>query len=390
MTITPRPRPARQGRGPSQGQHPRGCQPGADSGDRHRPYEPLRHRPRKGTFQGLRGQEAAADHAVFKRGRAAFGGAAFRLQRQHGHETARDRAKPWRSSSRPPIPRTSSSWCNSSDTADLVQGFTSSLEDIQNRLQFTQSKGMTALLDAIYLGIHEMKKAHESAQGAADHFRRRRQQQPLHRDRNPQPGERSRRPDLCHRNLRTRRARAAARWKRATGPALLTELAEQTGGRQYQVENLSELPDIAAKIGVELRNQYVLGYSPQNQRARREIPARGGQTGAAARDAALRAFLRMGYNAPCQLSVGASMRSSWPPRSGRGGRCAGQQQPSAGDAPAVFRTETRVVVCNTTVVDKNGHLVTDLAREHFQRLRERRGRRTSPTSGTRTCRFRSG
>jgi VWFA-related protein len=35
------------------------------------------------------------------------------------------------------------------------------------------------------------------------------------------------------------------------------------------------------------------------------------------------------------------------------------------DAPMVFRTDTRVVVCNTTVVDKNGHLVTDLARENF-------------------------
>lgn len=35
------------------------------------------------------------------------------------------------------------------------------------------------------------------------------------------------------------------------------------------------------------------------------------------------------------------------------------------EAPMVFRTETRVVVCNTTVVDKNGHLVTDLKRENF-------------------------
>ena len=29
--------------------------------------------------------------------------------------------------------------------------------------------------------------------------------------------------------------------------------------------NLNDLPDIAAKIGIELRNQYVLGYSPTNQ-----------------------------------------------------------------------------------------------------------------------------
>jgi Ca-activated chloride channel homolog len=35
------------------------------------------------------------------------------------------------------------------------------------------------------------------------------------------------------------------------------------------------------------------------------------------------------------------------------------------DAPMVFRSETRVVICNTTVVDKNGHLVTDLSRDNF-------------------------
>jgi VWFA-related protein len=35
------------------------------------------------------------------------------------------------------------------------------------------------------------------------------------------------------------------------------------------------------------------------------------------------------------------------------------------DAPTVFRSDTRVVVCNTTVVDKSGHLVTDLGREAF-------------------------
>ena len=48
------------------------------------------------------------------------------------------------------------------------------------------------------------------------------------------------------------------------GPGLLTEIAEQTGGRHFAVENLNELPDVAAKIGIELRNQYVLGYTPTN------------------------------------------------------------------------------------------------------------------------------
>ena len=49
-----------------------------------------------------------------------------------------------------------------------------------------------------------------------------------------------------------------------SGPGLLTEIAEQTGGRHFPVENLNELPDIAAKIGIELRNQYLLGYTPSN------------------------------------------------------------------------------------------------------------------------------
>jgi hypothetical protein len=49
------------------------------------------------------------------------------------------------------------------------------------------------------------------------------------------------------------------------GPSLLSELTELTGGRAFDVENANELPDIAAKIGAELRNQYILGYRPSNK-----------------------------------------------------------------------------------------------------------------------------
>jgi Ca-activated chloride channel family protein len=50
------------------------------------------------------------------------------------------------------------------------------------------------------------------------------------------------------------------------GPSLLSELAEMTGGRVFPVSSLGDLPDIAAKIGMELRNQYVLGYKPSDVR----------------------------------------------------------------------------------------------------------------------------
>jgi VWFA-related protein len=39
--------------------------------------------------------------------------------------------------------------------------------------------------------------------------------------------------------------------------------------------------------------------------------------------------------------------------------------PAAEDTGTVFRADTRLVVCNTTVVDKNGHLITDLPKSAF-------------------------
>jgi Ca-activated chloride channel family protein len=49
------------------------------------------------------------------------------------------------------------------------------------------------------------------------------------------------------------------------GPSLLSEITELTGGRAFTAENPNDLPDIATKIGTELRNQYVLGYRPTNK-----------------------------------------------------------------------------------------------------------------------------
>jgi len=149
------------------------------------------------------------------------------------------------------------------DAAQLAQPFTTSLEEIQNRLTFTQSKGRTALLDAVYLALHEMKKAKNPrkallliSDGGDNNSRYTEGEiKNLVKEADVQiyaigiyepVSGRSRTPEELN------------------GPGLLTEIAEQTGGRQYQVENLNELPDIAAKIGVELRNQYILGYSPQN------------------------------------------------------------------------------------------------------------------------------
>ena len=150
------------------------------------------------------------------------------------------------------------------DRPQMVVPFTTNTEEIQNRLTFTQAKGRTALLDGVYLALHEMKKA-----------------------RNPRKaililsdgGDNSSRYTESEIKNLVREADVqvyaigifepvSSRGRTAeelSGPSLLTEMAEQTGGRHFPVENINELPDIAAKIGIELRNQYVLGYSPANQ-----------------------------------------------------------------------------------------------------------------------------
>jgi Ca-activated chloride channel homolog len=48
------------------------------------------------------------------------------------------------------------------------------------------------------------------------------------------------------------------------GPGLLANITEITGGREFTVDDPNELADIAAKISIELRNQYLMGYRPKN------------------------------------------------------------------------------------------------------------------------------
>ena len=48
------------------------------------------------------------------------------------------------------------------------------------------------------------------------------------------------------------------------GPALLSEVSEETDGQMFIVANPQDMAHVAAKMSLELRNQYVLGYRPMN------------------------------------------------------------------------------------------------------------------------------
>jgi Ca-activated chloride channel family protein len=151
-----------------------------------------------------------------------------------------------------------------SDRPQLSVPMTHNLEDIQNRLVFTQSKGRTALLDGVYLALSTMKKAHNPRKALI-----------VISD----GGDNSSRYTVSEVKNLVREAdvqiygigiyeTGAARGRtpeELSGPEMLRDLSEPTGGRHFVVENMNELPDVAAKIGIELRNQYVVGYTPSNQ-----------------------------------------------------------------------------------------------------------------------------
>jgi VWFA-related protein len=185
------------------------------------------------------------------------------------------------------------------DRPELVNPLTHNLEEIQNRLTFTQSKGRTALLDGIYLALHTMKKARNPRKAlivisdGGDNSSRYTESEikNLVREADVQ---------IYAIGIYEPMASRGRTPEELAGPGLLTDISEPTGGRHFVVDNLADLPDVAAKIGIELRNQYVLGYSPSNQ-ARdgkyRKVSIKLVQPRGLPQ---LHAFWRTGYYAPTQ------------------------------------------------------------------------------------------
>jgi Ca-activated chloride channel family protein len=149
------------------------------------------------------------------------------------------------------------------ERAELTSTFTNSVEDLQSRMMLTLPKGRTALLDAIYLGLSQMRGAHNAkrallilSDGGDNHSRYSENDiKRLVREADTQLYAIGIFDQLAYRSTT----------EEISGPSLLSEITDLTGGRVFGVQKLEELPDIASKIGMELRNQYVLGYRPSNK-----------------------------------------------------------------------------------------------------------------------------
>jgi Ca-activated chloride channel family protein len=150
------------------------------------------------------------------------------------------------------------------DRAELTSGFTSRIEDLQSRMMFMASRGRTALFDAIYLGLSQMRGAHNGkrallviSDGGDNHSR--------YNENDIKNYLREANCQLYAIGIYDPISVRSRTSEELYGPSLLTEMTEMTGGHVFPVENIDELPDVAAKIGMELRNQYVLGYKSANR-----------------------------------------------------------------------------------------------------------------------------
>jgi VWFA-related protein len=189
-----------------------------------------------------------------------------------------------------------------SDTARLSVGFTSHTGQIEDALAKAQPGGLTAMLDAVNAALGEMKKAKNSrkaiviiSDGGDNNSKYTAAQiESLVREADVQIYA------MGVFELDLAFTLGLVTPEEVSGPKLLSEITTQTGGRAFSAAITADLPAVAARIAVELRNQYVLGYYPKNQAKDgkyRKVEVKLAQPRGVS---PLKAHWRLGYYAPTE------------------------------------------------------------------------------------------
>jgi Ca-activated chloride channel family protein len=131
---------------------------------------------------------------------------------------------------------------------------------IQELLDSIDARGSTKMKDALYFGLVELedtrnfRKALLIISDGGDNSSRHSQADLLKLVREAGVPIYA----LAGRDSRVTREQVAA------GAHFLDELCRMSGGRFVNVKELTEMPELAAEIGTELRKQYMLGYYPSS------------------------------------------------------------------------------------------------------------------------------
>jgi Ca-activated chloride channel homolog len=146
--------------------------------------------------------------------------------------------------------------------AKLKVPFTHEWRDITAEIERVRPFGLTALVDAIHVTVAQMKHARNVRKAililsdGGDNCSRRNPRQI--RDSLLESGV-----QVYALGIFDTSPGKLSREER-DGPQLLSQVALETGGRAFPVRNLDELPATGLEIARDLRNEYVLGYSPAN------------------------------------------------------------------------------------------------------------------------------
>jgi Ca-activated chloride channel family protein len=136
------------------------------------------------------------------------------------------------------------------DRPEMLLPFTTDTDEVRDMLRNVYATGWTALLDAIYMGVQNMKKASNSRKALlvlSDGG-----------DNNSRYSEYEIKDLVREADVRIFAISVL------DGSRLLKNLATESGGRAYKVRKLKQLDEIIAKVSQDMRNEYVLGYSPNN------------------------------------------------------------------------------------------------------------------------------
>jgi len=171
-----------------------------------------------------------------------------------------------------------------SDSAELVMPFTPNVDAISRRLSGIDAQGWTALLDAIFLATHELKKAANQRKALV-----------VFSDGGDNNSRYSEGELLSIVREADARVFAISLFEHTK---FLERICDETGGQMIRVNRMTELPDAMEQLSLQLRSEYVVGYSsknPQNDgryhKVRVEVRPPEGM-------ARVRASWRRGYMAP--------------------------------------------------------------------------------------------
>ena len=144
------------------------------------------------------------------------------------------------------------------DRPSVIVDYTSDVDDVEARMVMLKPENRTALIDAVYLGVDHLRQARYDRKALliisdGGDNRSRYTQNELERV------VREAGIQIYSIGIFDNYAPSP---EEQMGPELLKEICEMTGGRLFTVSNPNDLEDIAERISAELRNQYVLAYSP--------------------------------------------------------------------------------------------------------------------------------